>query len=188
MTMSQSEKGRILVIDDDEGIRKVISEALKGEGYMVDTAGNAKEAIEKSQNLIYDLALVDIRLPDMEGTQLLTNLREAPTGMIKILITGYPALQSAIEALNKGAHGYLVKPVKMDELIKTIDEHLKQQRLLSQKFQKAATSGRRTQTQLLRCPQCRQISFWIWYDEALKPQYDVSCLNCQKTFNVTELL
>ena len=66
--MSESKKGRILVIDDDEGIRKVVAEALKTEGYVVDTASTGKEAIAKSQINFYNLALVDIRLPDMEGT------------------------------------------------------------------------------------------------------------------------
>jgi DNA-binding NtrC family response regulator len=126
--MSEGGKARILVIDDDEGIRKVVAEALKSEGYSVDTANNAKEAVEKSQTNFYNLALVDIRLPDMEGTKLLTSMKETTPEMIKIILTGYPALQNAIDAVNKGAHGYLVKPIKMDELLRTVEEHLKKQR------------------------------------------------------------
>ncbi|MGA2462239.1 MAG: response regulator [Candidatus Bathyarchaeia archaeon] len=125
--MSEAEKGRILVIDDDEGTRKVIAEALKSEDYLVDTASNGKEAIEKSQNNFYNLALVDIRLPDMEGTKLLTAMKETTPEMIKIILTGYPALQNAIDAVNKGAHGYLVKPINMDELLRTVEQHLKKQ-------------------------------------------------------------
>ncbi len=125
--MSEDEKGRILVIDDDEGIRKVVSAALKSEGYLVDTASNAKEAIEKSQTNFYNLALIDIRLPDMDGTELLTAMKETTPEMMKIILTGYPALQNAVEAVNKGAHAYLVKPVNMDELLRTVEEHLKKQ-------------------------------------------------------------
>jgi DNA-binding NtrC family response regulator len=125
--MSEGEKGRILVIDDDEGTRKVVAEALKSEGYSVDTASNGKEAVEKSQTNFYNLALVDIRLPDMEGTKLLTSMKETTPEMIKIILTGYPALQNAIDAVNKGAHGYLVKPINMDELLRTVEQHLKKQ-------------------------------------------------------------
>jgi DNA-binding NtrC family response regulator len=125
--MSEGEKGRILVIDDDEGTRKVVAEALKSEGYSVDTASNGKEAVEKSQTNFYNLALVDIRLPDMEGTKLLTSMKETTPEMIKIILTGYPALENAVDAVNKGAHGYLVKPINMDELLRTVDQHLKKQ-------------------------------------------------------------
>jgi DNA-binding NtrC family response regulator len=125
--MSEDKKSRILVIDDDEGIRKVVAEALKSEGYLVDTASNGKEAVEKSQTNFYNLALVDIRLPDMEGTKLLTSMKETIPEMIKIILTGYPSLQNAIDAVNKGAHGYLVKPIKMDELLRAVEQHLKKQ-------------------------------------------------------------
>jgi DNA-binding NtrC family response regulator len=125
--MSEGGKGRILVIDDDEGTRKVVAEALKSEGYSVDTASNGKEAIDKSQTNFYNLALVDIRLTDMEGTKLLTSMKETTPEMIKIILTGYPALQNAIDAVNKGAHAYLVKPIKMDELLRTVEQHLKKQ-------------------------------------------------------------
>ncbi len=125
--MSESKKARILVIDDDEGIRKVVAEALRSEGYLVDTASNGKEAVAKSQTNFYNLALVDIRLPDMEGTKLLTSMKQTTPEMIKIILTGYPALQNAIDAVNKGAHGYLVKPIKMDELLRTVEQQLKKQ-------------------------------------------------------------
>ena len=125
--MSESKKGRIIVIDDDEGIRKVVAEALKSEGYLVDTASSGKEAVEKSRSNFYNLALVDIRLPDMEGTKLLTSMRETTPEMIKIILTGYPALQNAIDAVNKGAHGYLVKPINMAELLRTVEQQLKKQ-------------------------------------------------------------
>ena len=130
--MSEGEKGRMLLIDDDEGIRKVVAEALRSEGYSVDTAGNGNEAIEKSRTNFYNLALVDIRLPDMEGTKLLTSMKKTTPEMIKIILTGYPALRNAVDAVNKGAHGYLVKPIDMDELLRTIKQHLKKQRELKE--------------------------------------------------------
>jgi DNA-binding NtrC family response regulator len=121
-------KGRILVIDDDEGIRKVITTALKEEGYSTDTASSGKEAIEKSNLNFYNLALIDIRLPDMVGTMLLTSLKETTPPMRKIILTGYPAAQNAIDAVNNGANGYLVKPLKIDQLLQTVERELARQR------------------------------------------------------------
>jgi DNA-binding NtrC family response regulator len=128
MIMSGAEKGRIIVIDDDEGIRKVLAAALESENFVVDTASNGKQAIEKSQTNFYNLALVDIRLPDMEGTKLLTAMKETTPEMRKVILTGYPELQNAMDAVNKGAHAYLVKPVDMDELLRTVGDQLKKQR------------------------------------------------------------
>ena len=117
----------ILVVDDNESIRKTLTAILEEEGYTVDTAENAKEAIEKSNTQFYNLALVDIRLPDMEGTKLLAAMRETTPKMVKIVVTGYPSLQNAVEAVNKGADAYVFKPVDIEKLLKTIKEHLEKQ-------------------------------------------------------------
>jgi len=118
---------RILVIDDDESVRKTIAAILQDEGYIVDTAENGKEAIEKSNANFYNLALIDIRLSDMKGTKLLTAMKETTPKMVKIIVTGYPALSNAIEAVNRGADAYVLKPVNIDDLLNTIKEHLKKQ-------------------------------------------------------------
>jgi DNA-binding NtrC family response regulator len=121
------ERARILVVDDDESIRKTISTILEEKGYIVNTAENGKEAIEKTNARFYNLALIDIRLPDMEGIELLTRIRETTPPMIKIIVTGFPSLQNAMEAVNKSADAYLIKPVKIEELLSTIQEHLELQ-------------------------------------------------------------
>ena len=123
-----SESARILVIDDEESIRKTVSMSLERAGYVVDTAENGKQAIEKSEANFYNLALIDIRLPDMEGTELLTAMKETTPRMIKIILTGYPALQNATRAINKGVDGYLIKPVNTDELLRFIKENLDKQK------------------------------------------------------------
>ena len=125
--MSKTTKGRILIIDDDEGIRKVITTALNDESYITDTASNGKEAIEKSRTNAYNLAIIDIHLPDMEGTQLLSELKETTPKMRKIIVTGYPDVQNAIAAVKKGADDFITKPVKIDLLINSIKEQLGKQ-------------------------------------------------------------
>jgi DNA-binding NtrC family response regulator len=121
------ERLRILVIDDDEGIRTTFAAVLENEGYAVDTAENGKEAIEKSNNDLYRVALIDYRLPDMNGTELLTSLRETTPKMAKIMVTGYPALQNAIECVRKHANAYFAKPVDYENLLKTIKTLIQKQ-------------------------------------------------------------
>lgn len=118
------EKAYVLVVDDDEGILETLSAILGESGYKVDTAKNGKEAVEKSKRNYYDVALLDIKLPDMEGTKLLTKMRETLPKMVKIIITGYATLQNAVEALNYGADAYIMKPVNPEKLLKVIDEKL----------------------------------------------------------------
>jgi len=119
------ENARILVVDDDENIRKVLKTILEEEGYIVDEAENAKRAIEKSRRKVYNLALIDIRLPDMEGIELLTRMKDTVPKMRKIIITGYPTLQNAIEAVNRGADAYILKPFDMEKVLATIKEQLR---------------------------------------------------------------
>jgi DNA-binding NtrC family response regulator len=100
---------------------------LEGEGHVVDTAENGEEAIKKSNEKFYNLGLIDIRLPDMEGTELLTKIKDTTPKMRKIIITGYPSLQNTIEALNKGADAYIMKPFDMEKVLETIKEQLGKQ-------------------------------------------------------------
>jgi DNA-binding response OmpR family regulator len=119
---------RILVVDDDEAIRNTVKAILEDEGYSVDLAGTGSEAIEKTQKRAYNLALLDIRLPDMEGVELLKSMKDTVPRMRKIMVTGYPSMQNAISALNRNADAYLVKPVNVEKLIATVKEQLRLQK------------------------------------------------------------
>jgi DNA-binding NtrC family response regulator len=121
------ERPRILVVDDEESIRQVLAAILKEECYEVDTAENGREAIRKSNENFYNMALLDIRLPDMEGTQLLSAIKETTPKMVKIIITGYPSLRNAMEALNNGADAYVLKPFEVRKVLDTIKESLRKQ-------------------------------------------------------------
>ena len=121
------QKYKILLVDDDETIRSTMKAILEDEGYSVDSASNGKEAIQKTQEQSYNLALLDIRLPDMEGVELLKLMKEPMPRMRKIMVTGFPSLQNAVEAVNKNADAYLIKPVDVDKLLATVKEQLEKQ-------------------------------------------------------------
>jgi DNA-binding NtrC family response regulator len=120
-------KPKILIVEDDENIRKTMSNILQQQGYKTDTAKSGKEAEQKTKANFYNLALLDIKLPDMEGTQLLTKLHKTAPKMVKIMVTGYPSLENAVEALNQGADAYVTKPVKPAKLLALIEEKLEKQ-------------------------------------------------------------
>jgi len=122
-----SEKKQILVIDDEDSIRQVFSWILEGQGYEVETAETGVQAIEKFGERFFNLALLDIRLPDMEGTELLTVLHRRSPKTMKVMVTGYPSLDNAIKSLNVGADAYIVKPVEPSDLVKLVQTKLGEQ-------------------------------------------------------------
>ena len=123
----QVEKKKILLVDDDKNICASLSLILESRGYEIDVAHTGKQAIEKSETSIYNLAVLDIKLPDIEGTQLLKAMRQTSPKMVKIMLTGYPQLQNAIDALNDRADAYFTKPVDVARLLKVIEERLEEQ-------------------------------------------------------------
>jgi two-component system response regulator HydG len=122
-----SRRPSILIIDDDENIAKTFTAVLEKQGYSVDTAKDGGEAIKKLNTERYDVALVDIRLPDIDGIELLTKMKKTIPKTLRIIITGYPSVQNAIEAINKGADGYIVKPIDPEDLLAKIKEQLEKQ-------------------------------------------------------------
>lgn len=121
------QKRRILIVDDDQAILKSLGDYLSLKGYSVETAKTGKEAIEKSKSQFFNLAVLDIKLPDIEGTELLTKMHETEPRMIKIMLTGFPNMTNAVESLNKRADAYVVKPVELDKLLKLLEQKLGEQ-------------------------------------------------------------
>lgn len=121
-------KSSILIVEDDSKIRESLSAILQQKGYNVETVGTGQEAIQKSKAKFFNLALLDIRLPDMEGTKLLTAMHQTTPKMMKIMVTGYPSLENAVEAVNLGADAYVMKPVKSNKLLALVEEKLEEQR------------------------------------------------------------
>jgi DNA-binding response OmpR family regulator len=118
-------KKHIIVIDDDKSILRTFTRILQKSGYEIDVAETGKEALEKTKKKNYDLALIDIRLPDMDGTDLLAKIQPTMPDAIIIMITGFPSLETGVKALDEGADAYLVKPVKPEELLALIEEKFK---------------------------------------------------------------
>ena len=121
-------QARIIVVDDDVDIVKSLKTILESEGYLVDYALTGKEAIKKTQKTTYNIALIDIKLPDMLGVELLSLIRDNVPRTRKVIITGYPNLQNAISAINKHADGFLVKPIDIAKLLEVVEEQLEFQR------------------------------------------------------------
>jgi two-component system response regulator HydG len=121
------EKKNILIIDDDESILSPIAEILRLEGYYVDTAKTGKEAIEKSKMRLYNLAIVDVKLPDMDGLDLLKSLKETNPRMVTIVFSGFRTKDGVTKARNSGAEAYFLKPLNMEKLLETLEEQLKKQ-------------------------------------------------------------
>ena len=110
----------VLIIDDDEETRNLFSTVLNDAGYLVETAENGKQAIKICKNEPFDIALIDIELPDIKGVDLLKTLRQIQPRMVKIIITGHPSIENAMKSVNEKADGYLLKPVNMAEMLEMI--------------------------------------------------------------------
>ena len=121
------DRKNILVVDDDKAILKGLVDILRSKNYDVDMAETGAEAIDKAKATVYNLALLDIKLPDMEGTRLLIDLGKITPSMMKIMVTGYASLGNAIDSVNFGADAYLMKPVSPERLLETVAAKLKEQ-------------------------------------------------------------
>ncbi|MHB8052282.1 MAG: PAS domain-containing protein, partial [Methanoregula sp.] len=126
------EKDCILVVDDDEGTRKSLTLLLKRKGFETEHAGTGKEALEITQGRPVNLTLLDIKLPDIEGIQLLAPLKKTNPDMSIIMITGFASVESAVRALNAGASGYITKPIDLDEMLTRIKNALDYQHLVNE--------------------------------------------------------
>lgn len=119
----------ILIIDDDSNARKTLGKILKAKGFAVEEAGTGSEAVALCKAKFFNLALIDVRLPDTSGLEVLKAVRGINEDTIAIMMTGYASLDSSVEAMNKGAYSYLTKPANMDAVLVVIEKGLEKQRL-----------------------------------------------------------
>ncbi|MGE3536034.1 MAG: sigma-54-dependent transcriptional regulator [Candidatus Tectimicrobiota bacterium] len=122
----------ILAVDDDVIACQLLQEVLQKEGYQVHTATSGQEAIRLAQEVPFDLAILDIRMPDLSGIDVLKSLKRLNAQMPVLMTTAYSSMQTAIEATRLGAYDYLSKPCKIEELVLTVKRALEQYRLLQE--------------------------------------------------------
>ena len=119
-----AELPRILVIDDEESLRVTLAEILRRDGYRVVTAGSGQAALAEAARRPFDVALVDLRLGDMTGIEVMSALRRQIPDLVVIMLTAHASLETAVEALRQGAHDYLFKPCQTVELRESIRQGL----------------------------------------------------------------
>ncbi|HTX17500.1 MAG TPA: response regulator [Bacteroidota bacterium] len=119
-----AEKNSILVVDDEDALRTVLSSELESEGYVVATAGDGDEAISVLQGKMFDLVLLDIKMPRVDGFEVLRFIKEKYPATKVIMLTGFADLKNAIESKKLGAEDFVSKPYDLVDLLTTIERVL----------------------------------------------------------------
>ena len=123
---------KILVIDDEVGIRQMLKTVLEKAGYDVDLAENGVIALEKVKNELFDIILCDIKMPEMDGFAFLEQVKKLDISLTIIMMTSFGSVETAIEAIRKGAYDYISKPFKTDEVIIAIKKAEERERLIKE--------------------------------------------------------
>src|SRR5258706_4118637 len=129
MTAEPAESARILVVDDERVIREILAEFLSLEGFSVHTVEDGEKALTELRLHPYDLLITDLKMPRLSGLQLLERIEAERLGVLTVLMTGFGTVETAIEAMKKGAYDYLLKPFKVEEVIHVVERALFRQRL-----------------------------------------------------------
>ena len=122
---------KILIIDDERGIRNTLREILADEGYEVDVAENGKQGLEMAQAKAYDLIFTDIKMPEMDGIELLTALKSGEEAIETpvVMISGHGDVETAVQALKIGAYDFLLKPLDLNRILITTKNALESKNL-----------------------------------------------------------
>jgi len=140
---------RILVIDDELGIRQGCRRVLEPEGFVVETAATGKEGLERIRERSFDLVLLDVVMPDVRGIELLEPIHQQDPETIVIVITGYATVELAVEAIKAGAYDFLSKPFTSDVLLVTVRKGLERRRLLQEARRAQAAEQRAAELERL---------------------------------------
>ncbi len=123
------ESPRVLVVDDEKVIREILSDFLTMEGYVVRTVENGEAALQELERRGYNLIISDLKMPGMGGLELLERVSELRTNVLTVIMTGFGTVETAIEAMKKGAYDYILKPFKIEEVVHVVERGLDRQRL-----------------------------------------------------------
>lgn len=117
-------KDRLLIIQDDDELNGSLKKFLKGKGFKIDSVRTGAEALKKLKKEFYSLIVVDVKLSDMDGIKLLGFIEDTEPIIRKLIITGYPSIENAQEAIRYGVHEYIVKPFSHEQLLELIEKQL----------------------------------------------------------------
>ena len=119
----------VLIVDDEVDLRNAIVTYLTQEGYEVQAASNGEEALERVKSVPFDILVTDMKLPGIDGTTVLQEALALYPELIGIIITGYGTVESAVQAMKKGAYDYIAKPFQLVEISLVVKQALERRRL-----------------------------------------------------------
>ena len=128
-------KTTVLVVDDDPAAYRLLREVLAQEGYQVETAASGREALEKAGITLFDVVLSDVRIPDLDGVEVLRGLKQLSPETVVIMMTAFGSIETAIETIKEGAYDYISKPFKLDDVKLTVRRALDHKHLLKENRQ-----------------------------------------------------
>ena len=157
---------RILVVDDEKVIREILADFLSMEGFWVRTAEDGSAALVELSRTHYDLVLTDLKMPNMGGLELLAAIGRHTPNVVTVIMTGFGTVETAIDALKRGAYDYILKPFKVEEVVQTIRRGLEKQKLHGENL--------RLREALSLYQVSEAISGSLWLDEVLRTVIDAS--------------
>ena len=131
-TSGPDERPRVLIVDDEKFIRDILADFLGMEGYIVRTAEDGAAALSELHNAHYDLVISDLKMPRMGGIELLDAIGTAAPSALTVIMTGFGTVETAIDAMKRGAYDYILKPFKVEEVIRVVQRGLEKQRLAAE--------------------------------------------------------
>ena len=129
---SVDERPRVLIVDDEKFIRDILADFLGMEGYVVRTAEDGAAALNELHNAHYDLIISDLKMPRMGGIELLDAIGTAAPNALTVIMTGFGTVETAIDAMKRGAYDYILKPFKVEEVIRVVQRGLEKQKLAAE--------------------------------------------------------
>src|ERR1700744_1137195 len=167
-TSGPDERARLLIVDDEKFIRDILADFLGMEGYIVRTAEDGAAALSELHNAHYDLVISDLKMPRMGGIELLDAIGTAAPSALTVIMTGFGTVETAIDAMKRGAYDYILKPFKVEEVIHIVQRGLEKQKL--------AAENLRLKEALSLYKVSEAIAASLSLDEVLETVAD-SCLN-----------
>ena len=124
-----SKLASILVVDDEPIMQEILGDFLREEGYSIDIAGSGEEGVELAQKSSYDCAIVDLMMPGIDGIETMQKLRDIDASVPVIMVTAFASVESAVEAMKRGAFEYITKPFKNDEVLVVLQKAIRTRQL-----------------------------------------------------------